>query len=100
MSSGPSELDLSLLGENSSLADVSCKYDEVRLWFIYLLSAKGDLVFLCSVIAFLSISHFEEEKVNILGAFLFILHQKYCRQICKSRFYRKIQLYECGKVQI
>lgn len=25
---GPSELDLSLLGESSSLADVSCKYDE------------------------------------------------------------------------
>lgn len=28
-SSGPSELDLSLLGE-TSLADVACKYDEVR----------------------------------------------------------------------
>lgn len=27
---GPSELDLSLLGETSSLADVACKYDEVR----------------------------------------------------------------------
>lgn len=33
-SSGPSELDLSLLGESSSLADVACKYDEVRLRFI------------------------------------------------------------------
>ncbi|TMS09641.1 Adenylate kinase isoenzyme 5 [Larimichthys crocea] len=27
---GPSELDLSLLGETSSLADVACKYDEVE----------------------------------------------------------------------
>ncbi|KAI3374700.1 hypothetical protein L3Q82_021271, partial [Scortum barcoo] len=29
-SPGPSELDLSLLGETSSLADVACKYDEVE----------------------------------------------------------------------
>ncbi|XP_029931036.1 adenylate kinase isoenzyme 5 [Myripristis murdjan] len=27
---GPSELDLSLLGETSSLADISCKYDELE----------------------------------------------------------------------
>lgn len=30
LSAGPSELDLSLLGETSSLADVACKDDEVR----------------------------------------------------------------------
>lgn len=29
-SSGPSELDLSLLGETSALADVAYKYSEVR----------------------------------------------------------------------
>lgn len=27
---GPSELDLCLLGETSSLADLACKYDEVN----------------------------------------------------------------------
>lgn len=44
LSSGPSELDLSLLGETGSLADVACKYEEVRLRLIsILLNVERDL---------------------------------------------------------
>lgn len=48
LSPGPSELDLSLLGETSSLADVACKYDEVRVMIhFYSLDVEGDLKCCC-----------------------------------------------------
>lgn len=71
VSSGPSELDLSLLGESSSLSDVACKYDEVRSWFIYSRSPEGDRA--CFVLlSLLSVPYFSE----------FV--PKYCEQKCKS----------------
>lgn len=77
LSSGPSELDLSLLGETSSLADVACKYDEVRLQLIGR-ERSCDIFCMCFLMPY-----FEEE--NTEGRYANTHFQKLnCRIVAQS----------------